>query len=95
MSRMLLEQLFESLETEEDLLQSHQKIGLMIQNIERLVLNCQKLEKSLGDHLSKEELGIFIGKALEIIHREVAPDRLDVVATELLKAAGLSPEELA
>lgn len=92
LSRMILEETLNSCHEPSDLLRESQRLIFLVQNIERLVLSCQKLEKSLGEHLSREDLISFTQNILGIISTEIDPERLDDVAQKILEAAGVTAD---
>jgi hypothetical protein len=84
--RMVLEEQLERCSEPVDLIISQGRIGNMIQQIEKLVTSCHKLETNLGETLDKTALANFAGQIIQIISRIVVDDKqLEEISVEIAK----------
>jgi len=85
--RLLLEELVNNCRTDLDLILRASAISDMVMKIERVVLSCNKLEASMGQHLDKAALMQFASQIVEVI-----TNRLD--DTEIVNAIAIDILEL-
>ncbi len=94
--RMLLDERFQSIKDNNDLLINSPRISELIMKIEKVVKSCHSLEKSMGQVLDKSSILQFASEVVSIISQHISGDLLDKIANEITMsvARSSSPEEL-
>lgn len=73
--RMVLEEQLEQCTSASDLVVSQGRIANLIQQIEKLVVSCNKLETNLGEVLDKTAVANFAGQIIRIISEEIVEEK--------------------
>lgn len=68
---MLIERRFNTIHNDMDLIQACPALNVMLQNMDRLVNSCHKLEKNLGQLLAKQALLALSKRIVEILIEEL------------------------
>lgn len=87
--RMMLEERFNSIQDNSDLMLQSHVISDLVLKIERVVSSCHKLEGSMGQLLDKAKILHFGGKVIEILGQELngQEDVMDRIADKILQEA--------
>lgn len=96
--RLLLTKIIGNCHSDNDLLLRSSTISEMVMKIDKLVSSCNKLDKSMGSMLNKEQLAEFGQVVIVLVAKYLPePELLRIFAeemTEAIKMAGSSPEKV-
>jgi hypothetical protein len=96
--RLLLTKIIGNCQTENDLLLRSSTISEMVMKIDKLVGSCDRLDKSMGKMVNKQQLTEFGQVVIVLVAKYLPnPELLRVFAdemTEAIKMAGSSPERV-
>lgn len=84
--RMLIEDRFNSIQNETELMAHSSAIADMLMKVEKLVSSCTKIEKQLGELLDKGQIVQFGQEVVEIISEYVNSEKLEEVALKIVQA---------
>jgi predicted phosphohydrolase len=84
--RMLMEEKLRSCTNDTQLILHSPAISDLVMKIERVVVSCNKLEKSMGQHLDKAALLQFASQVVRVISEHVTDKKqVDLVAQGILE----------
>ena len=87
--RMVLEEKLNALTTPTDLLMSSRTIALLVDQIQKTVVSCHKLESSMGQLLDKQAIISFATELIAIIKEELddQPEKMEAIANKIIATA--------
>lgn len=84
--RVLLEEMINRCDSPDKLLMFSARIAQLTQDIGRLVISCDRLERSLGQNMDKPTALRFASKIVDIIDKYVKdPEALDNISRDILE----------
>ena len=86
--RMLLEERLLACHDSNDLILASAPISELLMKVEKLVVSCHKLERSMGELLDKTSMLQFASSVVEIISQHVDPERVNTISDDIIKLLG-------